>query len=55
MNRLEKIEDPLEKYLFLVSLQDRNETLFYKIVIDNMPMMGSIELTLACLRSAQWG
>jgi len=29
----------LEKYLYLVSLQDRNETLFYRVVMNNIQEM----------------
>ena len=34
----QKVSD-LERYLFLVSLQDRNETLFYRVLMNNLEAM----------------
>ncbi|HET7600958.1 MAG TPA: NAD-dependent malic enzyme [Gemmatimonadales bacterium] len=33
---LRRIESPLDRYLFLVALLDRNERLFYRTLIDNL-------------------
>ena len=42
MRRLRDVDSPLGKYQTLSSLQDRNETLFYRVVVDNIEEMAPI-------------
>ncbi|MCK4232909.1 NAD-dependent malic enzyme, partial [candidate division WOR-3 bacterium] len=38
-------QTPIEKYIFLLSLLDRNETLFYRLVLNNVEEMLPIVYT----------
>jgi malate dehydrogenase (oxaloacetate-decarboxylating) len=40
-----KKPDPVEKYIYLLSLLDRNETLFYRLVLENLEEMLPIVYT----------
>jgi malate dehydrogenase (oxaloacetate-decarboxylating)(NADP+) len=52
MNNIRRKPSNLEKYLYLIGLQDRNEKLFYRVLIDNMTELSPIVYTptigLAC-------
>ena len=39
LGNLRKKPNPLEQYIFLLSLQDRNETLFYRVIQDHIEEM----------------
>lgn len=41
-NAFQKEEDPLRKNMFLADLQNRNETLFFCLLIENIQEMGMV-------------
>ncbi|MEN3355335.1 MAG: hypothetical protein V7640_3493 [Betaproteobacteria bacterium] len=57
MSNLRNLSDPLEKYVALNALHDRNESLFFRVVIDHideiMPIIYTPTVGLACQKFGQ--
>ncbi|MGZ8260757.1 MAG: NAD-dependent malic enzyme, partial [Caldimonas sp.] len=52
LGNFRRLENPLEKYIFMASLHDRNEALFFRILTENpdemMPIVYTPTVGLAC-------
>lgn len=57
LGNLRSKSSPLERYIFLIGLQDRNETLFYRVLVDHieemMPLVYTPIVGQACQQYGQ--
>jgi malate dehydrogenase (oxaloacetate-decarboxylating)(NADP+) len=45
MHRFSELQTPISKYTYMTALQDRNEVLFYKCLVDNLETLAPIVYT----------
>jgi malate dehydrogenase (oxaloacetate-decarboxylating)(NADP+) len=53
LNQLRKQQNDLEKYMSMISLQDRNRTLFYKVLTENLEELTPVIYTPAVGRACE--
>ncbi|HSC62788.1 MAG TPA: NAD-dependent malic enzyme, partial [Caldimonas sp.] len=57
LGNLRRLDNPLEKYIFMSALHDRNEALFFRIVMENpdeiMPIIYTPTVGLGCQKFGQ--